>query len=118
MNSISRPLFLAIIFAFAATGVLAQNYKLKQKTTISGQTFESTVYVKNPRKRTESSGYMGMGSDVATIEQCDLKRTVKVNDKKKLYFIEPFAADAAEPPPAAPRPPAAATKVTKGGTLT
>jgi len=26
-----------------------------------------------------------------TIEQCDLQRTIKINDKKKLYFIEPFA---------------------------
>jgi hypothetical protein len=30
---------------------------------------------------------------MVTIEQCDLQRTVKLNDKKKLYYIEPFAKD-------------------------
>lgn len=108
----------ALILGISATVVSAQNYKLKQKTTMGGQSFESTVYVKNPRKRTESGGFMGMGADVATIEQCDLKRTIKVNDKKKLYFIEPFPTASAEPAPAAPRPPAAAAKVTKGGVIT
>jgi len=33
---------------------------------------------------------MGMQQPI-TIEQCDLQRTIKINDKKKLYFIEPFA---------------------------
>jgi len=50
---------------------------------------ESTIYVKGMRKRTESSGVMGMGGFTA-IEQCDLKRTIKLNDRKKLYFIEAF----------------------------
>jgi hypothetical protein len=50
---------------------------------------ESTIYVKGLRKRTESAGMMGMPQPVL-IEQCDLQRTIKLNDKKKLYFIEPF----------------------------
>ncbi|HWR32594.1 MAG TPA: hypothetical protein VN451_03670, partial [Chitinophagaceae bacterium] len=35
----------------------------------------------------------GMPTPPVIIEQCDLQRTVKINDKKKLYFIEPFAKD-------------------------
>jgi hypothetical protein len=78
----------------------------------------STVYVKGSRKRTESSGMMGMGGDVADIEQCDLKRTVKVSDKKKLYYVEPFATDSGDPPQAASPSPAASGKTVKGGTVT
>src|SRR5258706_13138066 len=57
-----------------------------------GMKMESTVYVKSMRKRTESPGIMGMGKTIS-IEQCDLQRTIKLNDTKKLYFIEPFAKD-------------------------
>ncbi|MGI8786216.1 MAG: hypothetical protein ACR2HG_00455 [Pyrinomonadaceae bacterium] len=76
-------LFIAAIPAFA-------DYKIKQKMMVNGQTVETTILVKGSRQRSESGGTMGMGGDVATIEQCDLKRNVEVNDGKKLYFIEPF----------------------------
>jgi len=69
----------------------AQQYKLRQVTNMMGMKSESTVYVKGMRKRTESAGMMGMPAPPVTIEQCDLQRTIKLNDKKKLYFIEPFA---------------------------
>ena len=110
---------IAMALAFSSGVVLAQNYKIKQSTSISGQNITSTVYVKGSRKRTESSGMMGMGGDVADIEQCDLKRTVKVSDKKKIYFVEPFATEQSETAPA-PRPAVTTTtgNVTKGGTIT
>ena len=57
-----------------------------------GMQMESTVYVKGKRKRTEAAAIMGMGPTVM-IEQCDLKRYVKLNDKKRVYLIEPFADD-------------------------
>jgi hypothetical protein len=56
-----------------------------------GMQTESIIYVKGMRKRTESAGMMGMAAPPITIEQCDLQRTIKINNKKKLYFIEPFA---------------------------
>jgi len=63
---------------------------------MSGMKSESTVYVKGMRKRTEGQGMMGMGAKITTIEQCDLQRTIKINDKKKLYFIEPFSKETDE----------------------
>lgn len=119
MKSFRYLFTVAIALAFSSGVVLAQNYKIKQSTSISDQNISSTVYVKGSRKRTESSGMMGMGGDVADIEQCDLKRTVKVSDKKKLYFVEPFATEQAETAPAA-RPVVTTTNgnVTKGGTIT
>ena len=55
-----------------------------------GMKSESTIYVKGMRKRTESGGFMGM-TQPTTIEQCDSQRTIRINDKKRIYFIEPFA---------------------------
>ncbi len=105
-----------LIIGFAAAAVCGQNYKIKQSTSISGQNFSSTVYVKGSRKRTESSGMMGMAG-MTDIEQCDLKRTIKVSDSKKLYFVEPFQTDlgSSSPSSATPSPSGVATK---GGTIT
>ena len=69
----------------------AQQYKLRQSTNMMGMKSESTIYVKGMRKRTESAGMIGMPAPPIAIEQCDLQRTIKINNKKKLYFIEPFA---------------------------
>jgi hypothetical protein len=90
-----RKNFFFIAFLLLTTSIsnttYAQQYKLRQSTSIMGMKTESTIYVKGMRKRTESSAMMGMPSPPITIEQCDLQRTIKINDKKKLYFIEPFA---------------------------
>jgi len=106
-----------LFLIFAASYGFAQNYKIRQSTTINGQKIESTVYVKNSRKRTESGGFMGMGKDVADIEQCDMKRNIKVNDQKKLYFIELFA-DSTETTTATTNNSASNSKTKKGGTVT
>ena len=68
----------------------AQQYKLKQVSSVGGMKIESTVYVKGMRKRTEGGAMTGMSNNMVTIEQCDLQRTIKLNDKKKLYIIEKF----------------------------
>ena len=80
-----------IIIIYLPNSARAQHYKLKQVSNMMGMKSESTIYVKGMRKRTEGGGMMGMGANLVTIEQCDLQRTIKLNDKKKLYFIEPFA---------------------------
>lgn len=74
----------------------AQQYKFRQVNTMMGMKSESTVYVKGMRKRTEGSGMMGIGANLITIEQCDLQRTIRINDKKKLYYIDPFVKETEE----------------------
>lgn len=93
MNRLSTPLFLLVALLFFHRDSDAQQYKLRQSTSISGMNMESTIYVKGMRKRTETGGMMGMPAPPVTIEQCDLQRTIKLNDKKKLYFIETFGQD-------------------------
>jgi hypothetical protein len=90
MNA-NRLFFTSIILSLLLTGVaFAQNYKIRQTISMNGQKSETTVYVRGSRKRTEGGGFMGVGGDVATVEQCDLKRNLRINDQKKLYVIEPF----------------------------
>ncbi len=114
--------FFALVVGLCSMSAFGQNYKIKQSTSMSsmsGHKMESTVYVKGSRKRTEQGGMMAMGSDVATLEQCDLKRTVQISDKKKLYYVEPTAESEPGPVPTAPaKAPVAAGKATKGGTVT
>lgn len=61
-----------------------------------GMKSESVVYVKGMRKRTEPGTMMGMPAQPITIEQCDLQRTIKINDNKKLYYIDSFYKQAEE----------------------
>lgn len=91
-----KPQSIVFIIAIAVATILtsqtamAQQYKMRQVSTMSGMKSETTIYVKGARKRTEGGGYMGIGGNIVTIEQCDLQRMIKINDKKKLYYIEPF----------------------------
>jgi hypothetical protein len=99
-NYMSKSFFFSIAILVAALSLSptahAQQYKLRQVNSIAGMKSESTIYVKGMRKRTEGGGIMGIGKNLVTIEQCDLQRSIKLNDKKKLYIIEPFAKDAEE----------------------
>lgn len=118
MKHLSYSILAAVFVAIFAVGANGQSYKIKQKISMAGQTFESTTYVKGQRKRSERSGIMGIGGDVADIEQCDLKQYVKVNDKKKLYFIEPFDNSIPVAPTPRQTPAKTANNVIKGGTVT
>lgn len=84
------PGFIALlIICCSVTPAYTQEYKIRQSTGMMGMKSESTVYVKGMRKRTEPGTMMGMSQPI-TIEQCDLQRTIKINDKKKLYYIDSF----------------------------
>jgi hypothetical protein len=95
-----KPLFyfvaILIIVLSAGNVAHAQQYKIRQSTNMMSMKTESTIYVKGMRKRTEPGAMMGMPAQPTTIEQCDLQRTIKINDKKKLYFIEPFSKETEE----------------------
>ncbi len=112
----------AIVLGLSASAFA--DVKVKQKMTFSGQSIESTKMIKGSRERTESKvDIQGMGSDmipnIATITQCDLRRTVKLNDKKQLYFVEPFATAETAAPTTRTTPAARTETVTRrGGTVT
>jgi hypothetical protein len=79
---------LAVVFTTAAARA---DIKIKSKTSFGEQTgVEQTVYIKAKRQRTESAG------GVATVTQCDLRRTVQLNDMSRTYTLNPFDAGGAE----------------------
>jgi hypothetical protein len=121
VNSRQTVAFLAVSFSLLyASQVSAQQYKIRQGTSVMGMKTESTIYVKGMRKRTEAAGYMGQPG-LTTIEQCDKQRTITLNDRSKLYFIEPFAKDEEEVIDDDAKLPAKKTtpvKTDKGGLIT
>ena len=93
MNPRTALFLVTAAFLVSAGGshVSAQEYKLRQTTSMMGMNSESTIYVKGMRKRTEGGSYMGQPNNKVTIEQCDKQRTITLNVKKNLYYIEPFS---------------------------
>lgn len=60
---------------------------LKYRSTTSGQTYETATMIKGKRERSEMrTGYM----DNIGITQCDLKRTIQINEKTRKYLITPM----------------------------
>ena len=108
----------------AALMVLIVNFvsladvKIKQKVTVENQGIEQTRMIKGARERRETKIVVSEEAgdfmpNIASITQCDLRRTLQVNDKKKLYTADPFNDNA--PTTTAPK---AVTKTIKGGTVT
>lgn len=72
--------------------------KVRQRVTVEGQGMEQVVMIRGLRERRETkmtfsgeaAGMSDMMPSIATITQCDARRTLQVNDKKKLYISEPF----------------------------
>ena len=112
---------LVVVLLFSFAFEIFADIKLRQKMTMGGQTFETTKMIKGARQRTEqksgAGGAMDFMSQVATIEQCDLRRTVYVNESKKLYFIDSFAEESTSQTPT-PQPRPNNTQTRRGGTVT
>ena len=66
----------------AATG----DVKIRQRMSMGSGSTETILYIKGQRMRNEMAS-AGMG--FTTILQCDLKRTLTLNDKTKTYMISP-----------------------------
>jgi hypothetical protein len=95
MNKRLVKSLLATLILLCAASAASADIKIRTKTTMSGQSFEGTTYVKKSRQRTEQNfGAMSM----ANILQCDLRRNIQINDKNRTYLINPF--DSANPQPA------------------
>jgi hypothetical protein len=101
----STTLMLAIL---CSASIALADVKITTKSMSSGQSFNSTTYIKGARQRTEGMGF-------TTIYQCDLKRMIQLNDKNRTYLITPFAGTDASRGANPQRPGA---KARKGGVIT
>jgi hypothetical protein len=68
------------------------DFKITIKNTVAGQTSQGTTMIKGSRQRDETS-MGGMAQGQTTITQCDLKRTIQINDGARKYIITPMATD-------------------------
>jgi hypothetical protein len=93
--------------------------KIHTKSISGAQVTETGMYFTKVRQRFDFPG-------IAMITQCDLKRTLQINDGAKLYIVQPFEegkaqptgpAAAGSPSSAPPAPGATAQPATKGGII-
>jgi hypothetical protein len=98
---------LAVLLCVQA--VALADLKVTRKNNSGGYEGQSTVYVKGQRQRTESP-------QMTTIQQCDLHRSVYINDRTKMYYIMSDS-DASETATASPAQPTAAQGPTRRGAV-
>jgi len=67
------------------------DFKITIRNTIAGQTSQSTTLIKGKRERTETSIAAGTYSmNQVNITQCDMRRTIQINDRARKYLVTPF----------------------------
>jgi len=113
-----------IIVLLSLTIASLADVTIKQRVTMSGQKFESTRRIKGSRERTEQRMEMddpaaaAFMPQIATVTQCDLKRRIQINDRSRLYVVDPFDTGDTPTPAARPSTPVANGPTRRGGTLT
>jgi hypothetical protein len=84
LRVVSLALSALVLLAIAAQ---AEDLKITKKISVGGNSFTSDTYVKGARERNVMNMPGGMAS--VTIHQCDLKRTVNLNDQTQSYVVMP-----------------------------
>jgi hypothetical protein len=125
-------LFTAIVFAVSAVTAISfaqrrpdsaekpitGDFKITVKNTVSGQTSQSTTMIKGKRERSESSMGGGMNTSSVNITQCDLRRTIQVNDSSRKYLVTPMDSDSGDVDSAGTSGPASGGATRRGGVVT
>lgn len=82
---VSRRLCCACALLAATVAVQAQDLHIKKSLTVGGNFVSGTeTSIKGPRERTVSQSPTGT---TITLRQCDLKRTITINDQAQTYFV-------------------------------
>jgi hypothetical protein len=103
-------LFTTIIFAISAVTAISfaqrradtaekpitGDFKITIRNTTSGQTYQSTTMIKGKRERSETSTTGAMNTGNVSITQCDLRRTIQINDSSRKYLITPMESDSVD----------------------
>jgi hypothetical protein len=97
---------------------LAGDFKITFKQSVSGQTMQSTTMIKGQRERSESSINAGAYTmNTVNITQCDMKRTIQINDRARKYLITPMD-DGTSSGSASTGAPRTGAPATRGGVVT
>ena len=109
----------ALILSLSAAATASADIKMKTKNSSPGNTSEGTVYIKGVRHRSDQS--YGGGFEMVTITQCDLKRSVQINDKARTYMVTPLVSESSSATPGADKPAPNSTRpapTRRGGIVT
>ena len=90
------------------------DFKITYKTSVAGQSMQSTTMIKGQRERSETSM---PGYSTVSITQCDMKRTIQVNDQARKYLITPMD-DGSSSASTSTSAPMTSTPTTRGGVVT
>jgi hypothetical protein len=78
----------------AAERPITGDFKITIRNSVSGQTYQSTTMIKGKRERSETNMMAGgMSAGSISITQCDMRRTIQVNDRSRTYLITPMDSD-------------------------
>jgi len=73
---------------------ISGDFKITIKTTMAGMPRQRTTMIKGLRERTETNMVMGgMNMSQVSITECDLRRTIQINDRARKYMISPMDSD-------------------------
>jgi len=68
--------------------------KISTRLTVAGNSMQMTTMIKGRRERSETSFGGGANSiSMVTLTQCDMRRTIQVNDKARKYIVTPMDVD-------------------------
>jgi hypothetical protein len=83
---LSRRFSWTVALLAVAVAAPAQDLHIKKSITVGGNFVSSTeTSIKGPRERTVSQSPTGT---TITLRECDLKRTITINDQAQTYFVE------------------------------
>ncbi len=92
MNGKYLKAICAILTLLCAATAASADIKIKTRTSMQGQSYEGTTYIKKSRQRVEQN----MGAmQMTQITQCDLRRSIQLNDTARIYLLQPFETGAA-----------------------
>ena len=94
------------------------DFKITYKTSVSGQSMQSTTMIKGQRERSETSvSAGGYTMNTVSITQCDMRRTIQVNDRARKYLITPMD-DGSSSANTSTNTPRTSSPATRGGVVT
>ena len=71
------------------------DFKIAVRMTVAGNSTQSTTMIKGKRERTETTISAGSyNMTTVNITQCDMRRTIQINDRARKYLITPMETDA------------------------
>src|ERR1051326_1125265 len=83
-----------LVMVALATQLYADQ-KVKKRMSVSGQSFDTTSFIKGQRTRDEMN-FGGGQFQMITIHQCDLGQDIVLNDRTKTYMINKTGATGAK----------------------